>query len=170
MTLELRYCPVCAGGLEIRSAGHPPSLQPVCEECGFVLWQNPKPSVEALILRGAGAGAEILLGQRGIEPAKVRWDVPGGFLNLGDEPEAALIRECRREFGVSVRVCELVAAFTDTFEGGMLALYYRCEIKSGLPRAADIVDAVSWFPVLAPPEMAFKGAAKALRVLQQHLE
>jgi ADP-ribose pyrophosphatase YjhB (NUDIX family) len=170
MASELRYCPACAGRLEIRPAGHPASPQPVCETCGFVLWQNPKPSVEALILQGNGRNAEVLLGRLGMEPGKGLWDAPGGFLNLGDEPEAALVRECQREFGVSVQVGELIRAFTDTFAGGTLALFYRCELQSGQPRPADIVDAVAWFPVTAPPEMAFESAEKAVRALQQRLK
>src|SRR2546422_7612566 len=103
MPSDLRYCPACADRLEIRPAGHPASPQPVCQACGFVLWQNPKPSVEALILRGKGGNTEVLLGRLGVGPGMGRWTAPGGFLNLGDEPEAALLRECQRELGVSVR-------------------------------------------------------------------
>ncbi|MGH9199078.1 MAG: NUDIX hydrolase [Acidimicrobiia bacterium] len=169
MVSKLRYCPACAGTLEIRPAGHPASPQPVCQTCGFVLWQNPKPSVQALILRGNGRSAEVLLGRLGMGPSKGRWTAPGGFLNLGDEPEPALIRECERELGVSVRVSELIGAFTDTFAGGELALFYRCELQSGEPRPADIVDAVAWFPVLASPEMAFESEGKAVRALQERL-
>ena len=170
MAAELRYCPTCAGRLEVRPAGHPASPQPVCQTCGFVLWQNPKPSVEALILRGVGANAEVLLGRIAIGAGRGRWSTPGGFLNLGDEPEPALIRECQREVGVSVRVCELLGAFTDTFAGGELALFYRCELQSGEPTPADIVDEVAWFPVVALPEMAFEGEQKAVRALQQSIQ
>jgi len=150
--------------------GHPAAPHPVCQSCGFILWQNPKPSVQALIVRGMGREAEVLLGHREMGPGKRRWDTPGGFLNLGDEPEAALVRECRREFGVSIRVCELIGAFTDSVFGGELALFYRCELESGEPRPADIVDAVAWFPVSAPPEMAFQSVEKAVRALQERLK
>jgi NUDIX domain len=101
MVSKLRYCPACGGTLEIQPAGHPASPQPVCQACGFVLWQNPKPSVQALILRGNGRNAEVLLGRRGTGPGKGYWSAPGGFLNLVDEPPPALIRECERELGVS---------------------------------------------------------------------
>jgi len=170
MATGLRYCPVCSGGLEVRPAGHPASPHPVCRACGFVLWQNPKPSVDALILRGKGRDSEVLLGRRGMAPGKGRWTAPGGFLNLGDEPEGALIRECQRELDVTVLVCELIGAFTDTFAGGEVALFYRCELQSGEPRPADIVDEVAWFPVLTPPEMAFESEQKAINALQRRLE
>jgi ADP-ribose pyrophosphatase YjhB (NUDIX family) len=131
-----------------------------------VLWQNPKPSVQALIIRGGDGHFEILLGQRAEEPPGGLWDTPGGFLNVGDEPEAALVRECQREYGVLVGVHELIAAVTDSAFGPELALFYRCEIRSGEPRPADIVDAVSWFSLTAPPRMAYKSDEEAIRALQ----
>jgi ADP-ribose pyrophosphatase YjhB (NUDIX family) len=103
-------------------------------------------------------------------PSKGRWTTPGGFLNLGDEPEMALIRECQRELGVTVLVRELIGAFTDTLAGGEVALFYVCELRSGEPRPADIVDKVAWFLVLAPPEMAFESEENAIRSLQQRLQ
>jgi 8-oxo-dGTP diphosphatase len=169
MPSDLRYCPACAGTLEVRPAGHPASLHPVCQTCGFTLWQNPKPSVEALILRYQGHESEILLGRVGSGPSKGRWSTPGGFLNLGDEPEPSLIRECQRELGVLVRVCELIGAFTDAFAGGEVALFYRCQLESGEPRPADIVDAVAWFPVTAPPELSLDSERKAVQTLRERL-
>jgi hypothetical protein len=71
---------------------------------------------------------------------------------------------------VSVRVGELIGAFTDTFTGGELALFYRCELQSGQPRPADIVDAAAWFPASNPLEMAFESAEKAVRALQQRVK
>ena len=91
-------------------------------------------------------------------------------MNIGDEPEGALIRECQRELGVSVNVGELIGAFTDTFWGSVVALFYKCELQSGEPRPADIVDDVGWFRVLAPPEIAFESEEKAIRALQQQFK
>jgi ADP-ribose pyrophosphatase YjhB (NUDIX family) len=139
-------------------------------DCGSVLWQNPKPSVQALIVRGSGNDAEILLGRQQAGPGKGLWDAPGGFLNLDDEPRAALVRECQREFGVQVRVCQPIGAFPDSFAGGEIAIFYRCEVDAGEPAACDLVDAVAWFPVGAPPTVAFestKAAVKALRNILQ---
>lgn len=70
---------------------------------------------------------------------------------------------------MTVRVCELIGAFADTFAGGELALFYRCELQFGRPRPADIVDALAWFPIVAAPEMAFESEDKAVRALQERL-
>jgi ADP-ribose pyrophosphatase YjhB (NUDIX family) len=91
-------------------------------------------------------------------------------LNVGDEPEAALVRECQREFGVLVQVHEPIAAFSQAVFGSELTLYYRCELRSGQPRPKDIVDAVDWFAVSALPDMAFESTAKAIQASQQRLK
>jgi ADP-ribose pyrophosphatase YjhB (NUDIX family) len=90
-------------------------------------------------------------------------------MNIGDEPHAALIRECLRELGVSIEVGELVGAFTDTFAGGEIALFYLCELKSEEPRPADIVDDVRWFRIQDPPDMSLESEEKAIRALQDRL-
>jgi len=91
-------------------------------------------------------------------------------LNIGDEPRAALLRECRREFGVAVRIHEIIGAFPDTFAGGEIAIYYRCGLQSGKPRPADLVDAVDWFPLEAPPDLAFGSTKAAIAALRTTLK
>ena len=166
---DLRFCPRCAGGLEWRDAGHPPSRQPVCAACGFVLWQNLKPTVEAIIVRGDGAGTEVLLGRRaGADPEA--WDIPGGFLNAGDRIHDALRRECLREYAVHVEIGDLLGAFEDEYIGvPIVCLIYVCGITSGEPRSADIVDRVAWFPLAAAPPIAYAAVRGALAALRERI-
>ena len=162
---EIRFCPRCAGELEWRPAGDAGAEHPTCTRCGFVLWQHPKPSVEALIVRDGSAGLEILLGRRGSDDA---WDLPGNFLNEADEIEDALKRECRREMGIEVAVGEIVGAFDDEFlDSRIISLVYVCRVASGEPRPADIIDAVRWFPLSEPPPAAFEAVARAIEALQR---
>ena len=167
---DLKYCPRCAGALAVRDAGHPASPQPVCGACGFVLWQNMKPSVEALIVRGDGAGTEVVLGRRTTADGRVAWDMPGGFLNIDDQLHAALRRECLREMGVEVQVGELLGAFEDEFYGSrIVSLVYVCRINSGEPRAADIIDDVRWFGMGDVVEAASPAVAEALEALRRRV-
>jgi ADP-ribose pyrophosphatase YjhB (NUDIX family) len=159
----LKFCPRCGGTLAWRAAGEARAEHPTCSACGFVLWQNPKPTVEALITRERDGVTEVLLGKR----SDGRWDAPGNFLNAGDRIDEALVRECRREIDVEVRVEEIVGAFEDEFLGSpIVTIVYRCEIVSGEPRAADIIDEVAWFPVDGLPEIAYRSIAAALRTLR----
>jgi 8-oxo-dGTP diphosphatase len=166
-TRELKFCPRCAGALEIRAAGHPPSPHPTCTRCGFVLWRNLKPSIEALITRGEGAQTEILLGRRATGGAAGKWDLPGGFLNADDRLSAALRRECRREMDVKVEVGDLLGVFEDLFAGArILSIVYLCRIASGEPRGADIIDEARWFPIDATPPVACAAVAEAIAALR----
>jgi 8-oxo-dGTP diphosphatase len=169
-TDELRFCPRCAGSIEIRDAGHPASPHPVCTACGFVLWQNLKPSVEGAIVRGEGPATEVLLGRLGMGAGKGRWDIPGGFLNADDHLLDALRRECLREVGLEIAPVELLGVFEDVFAGSpIISIVYVCRIVSGEPRAADIVDEVAWFPVDATPEVAYQAVQDALSALRQRV-
>lgn len=170
MTDDLKFCPKCTGPLEVRNVGHPASPHPTCGACGFVLWQNMKPSIEALIVRGDGAKTEILLGQRDMGGGRIGWDLPGGFLNDGDRLRDALRRECQREMGVKVEVGELLGAFEEDFAGSVIVmLVYLCRITSGEPRAADIIDGVAWFSLDDAIDPAYPSVGEAIEALRRRL-
>ncbi|MEX0786059.1 MAG: NUDIX domain-containing protein [Dehalococcoidia bacterium] len=163
---DLRYCPRCAGELEARPAGDAGLPHPTCVACGYVLWQNRRPCVDALIVRGEGAATEALFGRQ----SDGGWDLPGNFLNATDLIEPALQRECRREMGVEVDVGELLCACEDTYIGiAIVTLVYRCTIRSGEPRAADLIDEVRWFPLGAPPEQVPVAAERAVAELRRRI-
>jgi ADP-ribose pyrophosphatase YjhB (NUDIX family) len=168
---DLTFCPRCAERLEWRGVEYPDVLHPVCTKCGFILWQNVKPSVDALILRGDASHTEILLGRQSSPRANGKWCIPGGFLNAGDRIEAALIRECRREMCIEIAVGDLVGAFEAMFyDIPMVDLIYVCTIVSGEPRAADLIDDVRWFPLDDLPELALDFEREAIDVLRRKLD
>jgi 8-oxo-dGTP diphosphatase len=163
---DLQFCPRCAGALEVRDAGHPASPHPACTRCGFVLWQNLKPSIEALITRGDGARTEVLLGRLAGRAPEV-WDLPGGFLNADDRLHDALRRECKREMGIDVRVGDLLGVFEDEHFGSrIISIVYLCSVESGDPYGADIIEDAGWFPVGATPAVAYAAVGAALAALQ----
>ena len=167
---DLKFCPRCAAPLEWRGVEYPDVFHPLCTTCGFILWQNVKPCIEALIVRTEGERTEMLLGRRGAEPAGGTWDLPGGFLNARDRIEPALVRECRREMGMGVNVGALVGAFEDLyFDIPVVELVYACTIASGEPTPADIIDDVRWFPIDAPPELAFNHIGEAISGFRAHI-
>lgn len=80
-----------------------------CASCGFVFFQNTAAACGAILVRPTGAGAgntarsgsEILLLERGAEPAKGMLDFPGGFIEPGESAESALTREIHEETGLT---------------------------------------------------------------------
>jgi len=53
----------------------------------------------------------VLLIQRGQEPGRGMWSLPGGMVELGEHLPAAAAREVREECGVEVEIGEVIEAF-----------------------------------------------------------
>jgi ADP-ribose pyrophosphatase YjhB (NUDIX family) len=167
--ITVRFCPVCASRLELRSLGdYADAHHPVCVECGFTLWQNPKPVVDALVLRDRGDQVDLLLGRRTSEPARGQWDTPGGFVDIGDRLEEVVRRECQREFGVDVEVGEMIGAFDDDFQGTqVVTIVYMCRYVSGQPQPlGPPVSDVRWFPLDELPPIAVPVIEQAIERLR----
>jgi 8-oxo-dGTP diphosphatase len=61
--------------------------------------------VGAVVHDGAG---RLLLVQRGHDPHRGRWSLPGGRIETGESPEQAVVREVREETGLEVLPGEAV--------------------------------------------------------------
>ena len=93
-----KYCPVCAGRLINKPSAKLGHL--TCRQCGFIFYQNSKPTSSAFIINSLG---QVLLAKRAINPKKGYWDSPGGFLENGEAPLAGLNREIKEELGVRLK-------------------------------------------------------------------
>jgi len=103
---QRRYCPVCAAGLIRAPRGGRERL--VCPQsgCGFVFWDNPAPVVAAIVERGA----DVVLVRNVGWPA--HWyGLVTGFLEAGETPAAAVLREVREETGLSARLGALIGMY-----------------------------------------------------------
>lgn len=99
-----RYCPSCRAELTTTERGGKPRL--ACPECGFVHWRNPVPVVAAVVER---AGHVILVRSIGRPPT---WfGLVAGFLEQGEHPEAAVLREVDEELGVEARLEGMIGIY-----------------------------------------------------------
>ncbi len=92
-----RYCPSCRAELTTVERGGKPRL--ACPDCGFVQWRNPVPVVAAVVER---EGHVILVHSIGRPPT---WfGLVAGFLEQGEHPEAAVLREVDEELGIPAKL------------------------------------------------------------------
>lgn len=162
MTAVARFCMACGRRLAlVRREGR---SRKRCPRCGWTHYGNPIPAAVALIVRRG----RVLLTRRARPPYRGTWDLPGGFLEAGELPEAGLRRELREELGLGSRRARLIAFATDRYGRRgvpILTLIYRVTPAPGRLRVADDVTEARWFPwrMLPFAEIAFPSMRRALR-------
>lgn len=90
-----KYCPKCGSGHFVENN----FKSKKCEDCGFVYYFNSSAAVVAVIV---SPGGELLVGTRAFEPAKGTLDLPGGFVDLHESLEDAVLREVKEETNLNV--------------------------------------------------------------------
>jgi len=115
----------------------------------------------------------LLLVQRKVAPRSGEWCLPGGFMELDETPEDAVLRELLEETGLTGRVAGLIGlkAAPNRIYHTVLVAGYRVTPLSEQIHAGDDAMAVRWFPYQKLPPIAF-GSHRAFvkKVIDNHLE
>jgi ADP-ribose pyrophosphatase YjhB (NUDIX family) len=95
----------------------------------------------------------IALIKRGNEPAKGKWTIPGGLVELAESPEQAVVRETKEETGLAVENPSLidVVSNVDFDEQGKVKYHYviidyLMHLKEGNAEAASDAMELRWVP------------------------
>ena len=92
----------------------------------------------------------VLLVQRGTEPARGQWSLPGGLIELGESLTDAVVREVREETGLNVEPVELIELLDRIYRQGERVRYhyvvadYLCRVAGGELRADSDAAQVRW--------------------------
>ena len=135
-------------------------LRPVCPQCGWIYFQDPKVAAAVLIEEDG----RVLLVRRAHEPYRGLWTLPAGFINGGENPAEAAERECLEETGLCVRVKRVLDIISgrEHERGADFIIIYLAEIISGELTPADDADAAEWFSRVDLPPLAFKATQQIL--------
>ncbi|MDQ1685141.1 MAG: hypothetical protein QOC82_1878 [Frankiaceae bacterium] len=106
----------------------------------------------------------LLLVRRIMEPGRGRWSLPGGYLDLGEDPREAAAREALEEAGVVVSVGAVIDVFANPIdEGGAVFILFEAALVSGTPKAGDDADAAAFFGRDELPPLAFASTETVVR-------
>lgn len=111
---------------------------------------------------------KVLATQRGYGNYKGSWEFPGGKIEPGEAPEAALVREIHEELDAAIEVGSLLVTVDyDYPEFAMTMQCFVCRLASGMKLlehsdarwlGRDELDSVDWLPSDIEVIAAIKGA------------
>lgn len=125
---QFKFCPKCGSNRFVENN----FKSKRCEACGFIYYFNSCASTVALIINDKN---ELLVATRASDPAKGTYDLPGGFVDMYESGEDAVIREVKEETNLDVLNARYLFSLTNVynysgFDVHTLDLIYKCEVRN----------------------------------------
>ena len=129
----------------------------ICDECNG--WLNPALAADSAVRRGD----EVLLIQRKYPPMAGSWAFPGGFVEQGENPIDAAVRELKEETGLDGTEPKLLMVMGDADRDPrkhIVSIVYEIQVNEEQQPVAgdDAADARFWpINTLLSGEVEFAG-------------
>lgn len=119
-------------------------------------YPRPSVTVDAILISRQHS---VLLIERGRDPFKGKWALPGGFLDMDESLETACRRELEEETGLRVGEMKQFKAYgavdRDPRGRTISVIFYTFQEEESIPQAGDDAAKAQWFPLSQLPELAF---------------
>lgn len=156
-----KFCPKCGGKFDRNKDN-----LLVCSNCNFRFYLNPLPC-NALILENNKG--EILLVKRKFDPKKGYWDLPGGFIEPGEDLDLSSKREIKEELGLDIEITKIVGVYADKYpysgvDYSTFCVVAAAKILNGEIKYHDDIIGFQFFPKneILNQELAFESLKTAI--------
>jgi NAD+ diphosphatase len=136
---QVKYCPLCGGELSVKNTNGRNYQACQSANCEYVFWDNPLPVVAAIIEHEGN----VLLARNKEWPPKI-YGLITGFLEKGESPESAVLREVKEELGLDARLIDMIGVYPFLEKNQLIIAYHvsaRGEIKM-----SDELEEVKFVP------------------------
>jgi len=136
-------------------------------------YRYPRPALTAdtLVLCSRDGEWYLLLIQRGREPFKGRWALPGGFMEEEERLEETARRELKEETGIVAGKMDFAGIFDrpdrDPRGRTVSAVYVTKTEECTEPRAGDDASQAAWHPLSNLPPLAFDHEEIIKKILER---
>jgi ADP-ribose pyrophosphatase YjhB (NUDIX family) len=165
--MHFRFCPICGNELLTLTSG-PDRGRLGCRDEHFVHYENPAVTAFAFVERD---GLFLVL-ERGQEPYRGRWDLPGGFVEAGESPAETVRREVFEETGLNIETPSIIGTYTSRYgdEGKWTVdVAFHCQAPHGEVNLSDESSDAAWVSIEQMPPLAFAGERSAFAQFEQQL-
>ncbi|WP_319265640.1 NUDIX hydrolase [uncultured Draconibacterium sp.] len=119
-------------------------------------------TVDCIVFVQTQMETSVLLIERGREPFKNKWALPGGFVDMDETLEQACIRELEEETGLKVEKMEQFRAYDAINRDPRhrtISVVYSVPLEEQKPvKGSDDAAQAKWFRINELPELAFDHA------------
>lgn len=166
-----KYCPKCGSDRFVENN----EKSKRCTDCGFIYYFNSSSATVAVIVN---QNNELLVATRAFEPAKGTFDLPGGFVDLHESLEEAMIREVKEETNLEVSELSYLFSIANVymysgFQVETTDAFFLCKIKDlSLLKAEDDVANLQFISLdkLNPEQFGLTSVRKGItRILNKGL-
>lgn len=146
---EKSYCHFC--GNNIARTHFEGRNRLFCNTCQQPIYENPVPA-SCLVVRDSEK--LILLVKRSVEPKKGGWCLPGGYIEMAEEPDESAQRELKEETGLTGDIHRLLGVMkghSDIYDTILMVGYLVLSYTGQLIAGDDADEAQFYRPEEMPP-------------------
>ena len=138
-------------------------------------YPHPAVTTDCVIFGFDGSELQVLLIERGIEPFKGKWSVPGGFLNMDETAVEGALRELKEETGLENAYIEQFNTYSDPGRDPrerVITIAHYALVRIQEVKGGDDAAKAQWFPIDEVPQLAFdhdKILRDAMRKLRERI-